>query len=186
MIDAENRAIGDALGQLFVKQYFSDTAKQRYNELIENIRSAFKDRIGKLTWMSDSTKQRAYVKLAKMTKKVGYPDKWKDFSSLQVDRGPFVLNMQRASAWWYHYNLGKLGKPVDRSEWGMTPQTYNAYYNPSNNEIVMTAAGFTIPGMRDSELDDAFVYGYAGANWIGHEMTHGFDDQGRHMMRTGI
>jgi putative endopeptidase len=179
VIDAEQGAIGEALGQLFVKEYFSDTAKKRYSELIENIRSAFRERIEKLTWMSDSTKQRAYVKLAKITKKVGYPDKWKDFSSLKIDRGPFVLNLQRARDWWYHYNLAKLGKPVDRSEWGMSPQTYNAYYNPSNNEIVMTAAGFTIPGMRDADLDDAFVYGYAGANWIGHEMTHGFDDQGR-------
>jgi len=179
VIDAEQQAIGEALGQLFVKEYFSDSAKQRYSALIENVRSAFKDRIAKLSWMSDSTKQQAYVKLAKITKKVGYPDKWKDFSSLTINDGPFVLNMQRARAWWYHYQLQKLGKPVDRSEWEMTPQTYNAYYNPSNNEIVMTAAGFTIPGMKDADLDDAFVYGYAGANWIGHEMTHGFDDQGR-------
>jgi putative endopeptidase len=179
VIDAEEQAMGEALGQLFVKEYFSDTAKRRYSELIENIRASFKERIEKLTWMSDSTKQRAYIKLARMTKKVGYPDKWKDLSSLEIDRGPFVLNMQRARAWWYHYNLGKLGKPVDRTEWEISPQTYNAYYNPSNNEIVMTAAGFTIPGKRDAELDDAFVYGYAGANWIGHEMTHGFDDQGR-------
>lgn len=179
VIDAEQSAIGEALGQLFVKEFFSDTAKQRYSELIENIRAAFKERIEKLTWMSDSTKQRAYIKLAKITKKVGYPDKWKDFSALKIDRGPFVLNMQHAGEWWYHYNISKLGKPVDRTEWEMSPQTYNAYYNPSNNEIVMTAAGFTIPGMRDAELDDAFVYGYAGANWIGHEMTHGFDDQGR-------
>jgi putative endopeptidase len=179
VIDAEQDAIGEALGQLFVKEYFSDTAKQRYSELIENIRQAFKERIEKLAWMSDSTKQKAYYKLARMTKKVGYPDKWKDFSSLLIDRGPFVLNMQTASEWWYHYNIAKLGKPVDRTEWEMTPQTYNAYYNPSNNEIVMSAAGFTIPGMRDADLDDAFVYGYAGANWIGHEMTHGFDDQGR-------
>jgi len=179
VIDAEEQAMGEALGQLFVKEYFSDTAKERYSQLIENIRTAFKERIEKLTWMSDGTKQKAYIKLAKMTKKVGYPDKWKDFSSLEIDRGPFVLNMQRARAWWYHYNVGKLGKPVDRTEWEMSPQTYNAYYNASNNEIVMTAAGFTIPGMRDAELDDAFVYGYAGANWIGHEMTHGFDDQGR-------
>ncbi|HVS95858.1 MAG TPA: M13 family metallopeptidase [Puia sp.] len=179
VIDAEQGAIGEALGQLFVKEYFSDTAKKRYSDLIENIRAAFRDRIERLTWMSDSTKQRAYIKLAKMTKKVGYPDKWKDFSSLQIDRGPFVLNLQRAREWWYRYNVAKLGKPVDRSEWEISPQTYNAYYNPSNNEIVMTAAGFTIPGMRDEALDDAFVYGYAGANWIGHEMTHGFDDQGR-------
>lgn len=185
VIDAEQGAIGEALGQLFVKEFFSDTAKKRYSELIENIRTAFRERIEKLTWMSDSTKQRAYIKLAKMTKKVGYPDKWKDFSSMVIDRGPWVLNMQRARQWWYHYNLDKLGKPVDRSEWDMTPQTYNAYYNPSNNEIVMTAAGFTIPGMRDDELDDAFVYGYAGANWIGHEMTHGFDDQGRQYDENG-
>jgi putative endopeptidase len=185
VIDAEQQAIGEALGQLFVKEYFSDTAKRRYSELIENIRSAFKDRIARLSWMSDSTKQRAYSKLAKMTKKVGYPDKWKDFSSLRIDRGPWVLNMEKAREWWYLYNLKKLGKPVDRTEWEMTPQTYNAYYNPSNNEIVMTAAGFTIPGMRDADLDDAFVYGYAGANWIGHEMTHGFDDQGRQYDENG-
>jgi putative endopeptidase len=179
VIDAEEQAMGEALGQLFVKEFFSDTAKQRYSDLIENIRQAFKERIEKLTWMSDSTKQKAYYKLARITKKVGYPDKWKDFSQLKIDSGAFVLNMQAASEWWYHYSVAKLGKPVDRTEWDMSPQTYNAYYNPSNNEIVMTAAGFTIPGMRDADLDDAFVYGYAGANWIGHEMTHGFDDQGR-------
>ncbi|HEV2481581.1 MAG TPA: M13 family metallopeptidase [Puia sp.] len=185
VIDAEEQAIGEALGQLFVKEYFSDTAKRRYSELIENIRSAFKDRIARLSWMSDSTKQRAYSKLAKMTKKVGYPDKWKDFSALQIDRGPWVTNVEKAREWWVHYDLNKLGKPVDRTEWQMTPQTWNAYYNPSNNEIVMTAAGFTIPGMKDADLDDAFVYGYAGANWIGHEMTHGFDDQGRQYDENG-
>ena len=179
VIDAEQGAMGEALGQLFVKEYFNDKAKQRYSDLIENIRQAFKERIEKLTWMSDSTKQKAYYKLARITKKVGYPDKWKDFSQLKIDSGAFVLNMQAANVWWYRYNIQKLGKPVDRTEWDITPQTYNAYYNPSNNEIVMTAAGFTIPGMKDEDLDDAFVYGYAGANWIGHEMTHGFDDQGR-------
>jgi putative endopeptidase len=185
VIDAENAAMGDALGQLFVKEYFPDQAKQRYSDLIENIRSAFKDRIAKLTWMSDTTKLRAYDKLARMTKKVGYPDKWKDLSTMVINRGPLVLNMQSARSWWFRYNLSKLGKPVDRTEWDITPQTYNAYYNPSNNEIVMTAAGFTIPGMKDADLDDAFVYGYAGANWIGHEMTHGFDDQGRQYDANG-
>jgi putative endopeptidase len=129
--------------------------------------------------MSDSTKQKAYDKLAKITKKVGYPGKWKDFSALKIDSGSFVLNMQRASEWWNNYMLNKLGKPVDRTEWGMTPQTYNAYYNPSNNEIVLPAGIFAVPGMRDEDLDDAFVYGYAGASTIGHEITHGFDDQGR-------
>ena len=179
VLDAEESAIGEALGQLFVKEYFSADAKKRYNDIVENIRTAYKERIAKLTWMSDSTKQKAYDKLAKITQKVGYPDKWKDFSSLKIDAGPWVLNMQRASEWWTKYSLDKLGKPVDRTEWDMTPQTYNAYYNPSNNEIVLPAGIFAVPGYKDSELDDALVYGYAAASTVGHEITHGFDDQGR-------
>ena len=179
VLDAEEGAIGEALGQLFVKEYFSETAKKRYNDMVENIRAAYKERIGKLSWMSDSTKQKAYEKLAKITKKVGYPDKWKDFSSLKIDDGPWVLNMERAGGWWYNYQINKLGKPVDRTEWGMTPQTYNAYYNPSNNEIVLPAGIFAVAGYRDEDLDDALVYGYAAASTIGHEITHGFDDQGR-------
>ncbi len=178
-LDAEERALGEALGQLFVKEYFNEKAKQRYTDLVENIRNAYKERIQQLSWMSDSTKQKAYIKLAGITKKVGYPDKWKDFSTLEINRGPYVLNMQRASQWWHNYMVNKLGKPVDRTEWGMSPQTYNAYYNPSNNEIVLPAGIFAVPGMRDEDLDDAFVYGYAGASTIGHEITHGFDDQGR-------
>ncbi len=179
VLDAEENAMGEALGQLFVKEYFNETAKKRYSDLVEAIRSAFKDRIAKLSWMSDSTKQKAYAKLASMTKKVGYPDKWKDFSALKIDKGPFVLNVQRANEWWNNYYINKLGKPVDRTEWEMTPQTYNAYYNPSNNEIVLPAGMFSVPGMKDEEIDDAFVYGYAAASTIGHEITHGFDDQGR-------
>jgi putative endopeptidase len=135
--------------------------------------------------MSDSTKQKAYAKLNRITKKVGYPDKWKDFSALKIDRGSFVLNMQRANQWWHNYMMNKLGKPVDRDEWQMTPQTWNAYYNPSNNEIVLPAGIFAVPGMRDADLDDAFVYGYAGASTIGHEITHGFDDQGRQYDERG-
>jgi putative endopeptidase len=185
VLDAEEEAMGEALGQLFVKEYFNEKAKQRYTDLVENIRDAYKERIEKLTWMSDSTKQKAYAKLNKITKKVGYPNKWKDFSALQIDRGPYVLNMQRASNWWHNYMMNKLGKPVDRDEWNMTPQTWNAYYNPSNNEIVLPAGIFAVPGMRDEELDDAFVYGYAGASTIGHEITHGFDDQGRQYDEKG-
>jgi len=98
---------------------------------------------------------------------------------MKIDRGPFVLNMQRAAEWWTNYTFSKLGKPVDRTEWNMSPQTYDAYYNPSNNEIVLPAGIFTVPGMKDEDLDDAFVYGYAAASTIGHELTHGFDDQGR-------
>lgn len=178
-LDAEERAMGEALGQLFVQEYFPPAAKQRYSDLVENMRTAYKERIQKLTWMNDNTKKLALDKLSRMTKKVGYPDHWKDFGTLIIDRGPWVLNMQRATAWWHHYNFNKLGKPVDRTEWDMSPQTYNAYYNPSNNEIVLPAGQFAVPGKKDAELDDAFVYGYAAASTIGHEMTHGFDDQGR-------
>jgi putative endopeptidase len=135
--------------------------------------------------MSDSTKEKALRKLNKINKKVGYPDKWKDFSALNIDRGPYVLNVQRGNVWWHNYMMNKLGKPVDRDEWNMTPQTYNAYYNPGNNEIVLPAGIFAVPGMRDEDLDDAFVYGYAGASTIGHEITHGFDDQGRQYDEKG-
>jgi putative endopeptidase len=185
VLDAEEGAIGEALGQLFVKEYFNEKAKDRYNTMVEAIRDAYKERITKLSWMTDSTKQKALAKLAKISKKVGYPDKWKDFSALKIDKGPFVLNMARAREWWFNYNISKLGKPVDRTEWVMTPQTYNAYYNPSNNEIVLPAGMFAVPGMKDEDLDDAFVYGYAAASTIGHEITHGFDDQGRQYDATG-
>ncbi|MBV9987547.1 MAG: M13 family metallopeptidase [Chitinophagaceae bacterium] len=179
VLDAQESVMGEALGQLFVQEYFDAKAKKRYSDLVENIRAAYKERIARLGWMSDSTKQRAFDKLSKITKKVGYPDKWRDFSSLNIDRGPFVLNMMRAREWWFKVNVDKLHKPVDRTEWEMSPQTYNAYYNPSNNEIVLPAGIFAVPGMKDEDLDDAFVYGYAGASTIGHEITHGFDDQGR-------
>ena len=179
VLDAEENAIGEALGQLFVKEYFNEKAKKRYTDLVEAIRDAYKERISQLNWMSEDTRKKALDKLTKITPKVGYPDKWKDFSALKIDRGPYLLNVQRGNQWWHNYYINKLGKPVDRSEWGMSPQTYNAYYNPSNNEIVLPAGIFAVPGMRDEELDDAFVYGYAAASTIGHEITHGFDDQGR-------
>ncbi len=179
VLDAEENAIGEALGQLFVKEYFSETAKKRYDDIVENIRVAYKDRIAALPWMTDSTKTKAYQKLSAISKKVGYPDKWKDFSTLKIDDGPWVLNVQRANEWWFNDMVNKLGKPVDRSIWEMTPQTYNAYYNPSNNEIVLPAGIFAVPGYKDEELDDALVYGYAAASTVGHEITHGFDDQGR-------
>ncbi|MCD6012609.1 MAG: family peptidase [Flavipsychrobacter sp.] len=178
-LDAEEAAIGEELGKLFVKEYFDTKAKNRYEQMVENVRDAYKARIEKLDWMTDSTKQKAISKLKAITKKVGYPDKWKDFSDMTIDRGPLVLNMMRSSVWWSNYEMNKLGKPVDRTEWSMTPQTYNAYYNESNNEIVLPAAMMTVPGYRDEELDDALVYGYVAASTVGHEITHGFDDQGR-------
>lgn len=185
VLDAEEGAIGEALGQLFAKEYFNEKAKKRYEDMVEGVRAAYKVRIEKLDWMSDSTKQKALAKLATIQKKVGYPDKWKDFSSLKIGRGSFAENMMHANAWWNQYSINKLGKPVDRSEWDMTPQTYNAYYNPSNNEIVLPAGIFTVPGYRDEELDDALVYGYAAASTIGHEITHGFDDEGRQFDAQG-
>jgi len=178
-IQLEENAMGELLGQLYVKEFFNETAKKRYTKMVEDIREALKDRIGKLTWMSDSTKAKAYIKLAAIKSKVGYPDKWKDFSTMEIGRESFAQNFINAKKWWHQYNYNKLGKPVDRDEWDMYPQTYNAYYNPSNNEIVLPAGIFTVPGYRDEELDDAIVYGYGGASTIGHEITHGFDDEGR-------
>jgi putative endopeptidase len=184
-IQMEEDAMGEMLGQLYVKEFFNETAKQRYTTMVEDIRQALKDRIAKLDWMSDSTKQKAYVKLASVKSKVGYPDKWKDFSTMDIGKESFAKNYMNSRLWWHNYNYSKLGKPVDRDEWDMYPQTYNAYYNPSNNEIVLPAGIFTVPGYRDEELDDAVVYGYGGASTIGHEITHGFDDEGRQFDEQG-
>lgn len=181
----EEGVMGELLGKLYVKEFFNETAKKRYEDMVEAIRDALKDRISKLTWMSDSTKAKAFTKLAAIKKKVGYPDKWKDFSSMEIGKESYVQNQINANLWWHSYSVNKLGKPVDRDEWDMTPQTYNAYYNPSNNEIVLPAGIFTVPGYRDEELDDATVYGYAGASTIGHEITHGFDDEGRQFDAKG-
>lgn len=177
--DYTEAAMGELLGQVYVKKFYSQKTKKRYEDLVDNIISAFRDRIQKLDWMSDATKEKALVKLASITKKVGYPDKWKDFSSLEIDRNAFLRNTIASRMFWVKRDIDKLNKPVDRLEWNMTPQTYNAYYNPPNNEIVLPAAIFIIPGIADSLLDDAIVYSYAGASTIGHELTHGFDDQGR-------
>ncbi|MDR6566011.1 M13 family metallopeptidase [Chitinophaga ginsengisegetis] len=185
VLDAEESAMGEALGQLFVKEFFNTTAKKRYENLVEEIRTELKIRIEHLDWMSDSTKQKALYKLSKITKKVGYPDKWKDFTAMDIKEQSYHQNIEAAHQWWQNYQINKLGKPVDRNEWDMTPQTYNAYYNPSNNEIVLPAGIFTVPGKRDEELDDAIVYGYAGASTIGHEITHGFDDEGRQFDAAG-
>lgn len=184
-IQMEEDAMGEMLGQLYVKEFFNETAKKRYTTMVEDIRQALKERIAKLDWMSDSTKQKAYIKLAAVKSKVGYPDKWKDFRSMDIGKESFAKNYMNAKLWWHNYNYSKLGKPVDRDEWDMYPQTYNAYYNPSNNEIVLPAGIFTVPGYRDEELDDAVVYGYGGASTIGHEITHGFDDEGRQFDEQG-
>ena len=178
-LDEENDAMGMVLGRIFVKQYFPEASKQRYEAMVEAVRGTFRDRIERLDWMGADTKAKALAKLAAVTPKVGYPDKWKDYSALVVGRESYAANVMAARRWQFQDNLSKFGKPVDRTEWDMTPQTYNAYYNPSNNEIVLPAAIFMVPGVPDDQVDDAVAYGYVAASTIGHEITHGFDDQGR-------
>lgn len=185
VLDAQESAIGMALGRLFVKEHFPAAAKQRYSDMVEAIRAAYLERINALDWMSEDTKVKAHTKLAGISKKVGYPDQWKDYSTLVIGRDAYATNLLHAAHWNFQKRMEKFGKPVDRSEWDMTPQTYNAYYNPSNNEIVLPAAIFLINGVKDADIDDAVVYGYAGASTIGHEITHGFDDQGRQFDTAG-
>jgi putative endopeptidase len=185
VLDEENDAVGMILGRIFVKEYFPETAKQRYSTMVEAIRTAYGERIDHLDWMGAATKARAHEKLARITKKVGYPDKWKDYSALIVGRNSYAENVRNAQIWQFNDALSKFGKPVDRTEWEMNPQTYDAYYNPSNNEIVLPAAIFLIPGFKDAEVDDAVLYGYVGASTIGHEMTHGFDNTGRQFDAAG-
>lgn len=169
-------ALGELVGQLYVKKAFSPEAKQKMLALVSNLRAALKDRIAQLTWMSAPTKQKAQEKLAAFNVKIGYPDTWRDYSRLEVKKGAFLANNLAAARFEFQRNLGKLGKPIDRAEWGMTPQTVNAYYDPSMNEIVFPA-GILQPPFFDPKADDAVNYGGIGMV-IGHEMTHGFDDQG--------
>jgi len=185
VLDNEGNAMGMVLGKIFVQEYFPEAAKQRYVALVEAIRKAYGERIDRLDWMSAETKAKAHQRLAAVTPKVGYPDKWKDYSALEIGQDSYARNMMNAARWRFNDAVSKFGKPVDRTEWGMTPQTYNAYYNPSNNEIVLPAAIFTVPGVPDAQVDDAVVYGYAAAGTIGHEITHGFDDEGRQYDAAG-
>jgi putative endopeptidase len=186
VLEAENRGspqvtspMGMLVGRRYVSAHFSEATKKRYTELVESIRAAYRERIDKLDWMKDATKAKAQEKLAKVTSKVGYPDHWLDYSALIVGRDSYCGNMMNVARWSFDHMLAWYGKSVDRSEWTMTPQTYNAYYNPSNNEIVLPAAIFIVPGVADADIDDAAIYGYVGASTIGHEITHGFDDEGR-------
>jgi len=179
VLDTENGIMGELLGQLFVKEYFPAKAKIRYVAEVEAIRQAYREHIMKLDWMSPETKQKALLKLNAIHPKVGYPDQWKDFSTLNISRDSYAGNVMQARHWSYLVNINKLGKPVNHMEWNMTPQTYNANYSPSNNEITLPAAQLLIPGIKDEDVDDAMAYGYVAASVIGHEITHGFDDEGR-------
>jgi len=183
VVEQTDGSLGELIGQVYVSEYCPKGTKEKLMEIGENIRTVYADRIKNLDWMSDSTKQKALNKLNKVMMKVGYPDKWKDMSSLTIDRGPYVLNVMRANTWGFQYMTNKFGKPVDRTEWGMYPQTYNAYYNPSNNEIVVPACNIIVPGFELA--DDAVLYGIIGGSTFGHELTHGFDDQGSQYDENG-
>jgi len=176
-VDAVDDALGEAVGRLYVAEYFPPESKAQMQQLVADLEAALSERISALDWMTPQTKKRAHEKLAALTPKIGYPDKWKDYSALTVRRDDLFGNVQRAAEWEWNYQVARLDKPVDRGEWQMTPQEINAYYNPSNNEIVFPAA-ILQPPMFDPNADAAVNFGAIGAV-IGHEMGHGFDDQGR-------
>lgn len=169
--------LGELLGQLFVEKYFTPAAKQYMVGLVNNLKITLGDRIKRLEWMSPETKERALKKLNAFTVKIGYPDNWEKYQGIVINRDDYIGNLRSVAVWRYNFNVSQLGKPVDKTRWGMTPPTVNAYYNPTNNEIVFPAGILQFP-FFDFKADDAVNYGGIGAV-IGHEMTHGFDDQGR-------
>ena len=182
-VSVTGSVLGEAVGQMYVEKYFPAAAKERMVTLVKNLQTALGERIQALEWMSDSTKARALEKLAAFHVKIGYPDKWKDYVKLDIKDDSYYANIERATVWASDENMAKAGKPVDKEEWHMTPQTVNAYYNPTTNEICFPA-GILQPPFFDMQADDAFNYGAIGVV-IGHEMTHGFDDQGRQYDKDG-
>ena len=183
VLGAVEGGAGEAFGQMYVQVAFPAESKQRMEQLVQNLRTALKARIEKLDWMSPETKAKAIAKWDSFTPKIGYPSKWRDWSGLKTTRDSYIANVLAANAFNYQWMLGKIGKPVDRTEWTMSPQTVNAYYNPLQNEIVFPAA-ILQPPFFDPKADDALNYGGIGAV-IGHEMTHGYDDQGSRFGPTG-
>ena len=182
-VNSVNGMLGELVGEMYVEKYFPAAAKERMVKLVKNLQTALGERIDAQEWMSDSTKIRAHEKLAVFHVKVGYPDKWKDYSKLEIKNDSYWANVCRASEWGFNDMYSRIGKPVDKDEWLMTPQTVNAYYNPSTNEICFPAA-ILQPPFFNMEADDAANYGAIGVV-IGHEMTHGFDDQGRQFDKDG-
>ena len=179
-----NALLSEAVGKMYVERYFPESSKQRMKALVENLRTALGEHIDSLDWMSDTTKVKAREKLATFTVKIGYPDKWKDYSTLEIDPAlSYYENLRNAGAWYVADNISKLGKPTDKEEWGMPPQMVNAYYNPTTNEICFPA-GILQPPFFNPDADDAVNYGGIGVV-IGHEMSHGFDDQGRLFDKDG-
>ena len=183
VIDNIDDCLGEAVGQMYVKNYFPAEAKERMTQLVRNLQWALGERIKNSTWMTDQTKKNALEKLAAFTVKIGYPDKWRDYSGLTIGTESYYANVMNSRRFDMAYNLSKIGKPVDPTEWQMTPQTVNAYYDPTTNEICFPA-GILQPPFFDMNADDAANYGAIGVV-IGHEMTHGFDDQGRNYDKDG-
>ncbi|PST84860.1 peptidase M13 [Pedobacter yulinensis] len=183
IVNSTDDNLGELLGQLYTEKHFKPEAKKRMLELVNNLQKVYKARIEKLDWMSADTKKKAIDKLESFLKKIGYPDKWKKYDDVTVGRATYYANLQSARKHAYREMAEKMGKPIDRTEWGMTPPTVNAYYNPSYNEIVFPAGILQFP-FFDFNADDAINYGAIGAV-IGHEMTHGFDDQGRQYDKDG-
>ncbi len=182
--NAVDGGLGDLLGQLFTQKYFTADAKARMNELVNNLQDVYRDRIKRLDWMSDSTKTEAVKKLDAFIKKIGYPDKWKDYAGVEIVKDNYFANKREIAIYEGKRALAKIGKPVDKTDWEMTAPTVNAYYNPTFNEIVFPAGILQFP-FFDNAADDAINYGAIGAV-IGHEMTHGFDDQGRQYNYMGM
>jgi len=183
MVSFTDGYLGHALGQLYVAKYFPPEAKKKADELVSNLMAVYKERINQLDWMGDETKKKALEKLNTIVRKIGYPDKWKDYAGVVITRDNFFANLMNVNKYNYDYMINKIGKPVDRTEWGMTPPTVNAYYNPLMNEIVFPA-GILQPPFFNKDADDAVNYGGIGAV-IGHEITHGFDDEGRNYDAKG-
>ena len=177
-VEQTNASLGELIGQVYVSEYLPKGTKEKLVEIGTAIKDVYAERIKGLDWMSAGTKEKAEHKLKTMVMKIGAPDKWKDLSALSVDRNSYVRNVMAANKWSFNYMINKFGKPVDRTEWDMEPQTYNAYYNPSNNEIVVPGCNIIVPGYERKLADDALLYSIIGGSTFGHEMTHGFDDQG--------
>lgn len=178
VVEQTDSSLGELIGQVYVAEYLPKGSKEKLLEIGNTIRDVYADHIKKLDWMSEATKVKALNKLSKIVMKVGYPDKWKDLSSVEINRKSYCGNVISVNKWSYKQMVAKFGKPVDRSEWGMYPQTYNAYYSPSNNEICVPACNILVPGFEGRMPDDAVLYGIIGGSTFGHEITHGFDDQG--------
>lgn len=185
VVEKTNRSLGEVIGQEYVANYLPKGTKEKLVEIGNNIKDVTRERIQKIDWMTEATRQMALKKIETMIMKVGYPDTWKDYSELDVSRESYAKNVMNAHTWSFNYMIRKYGKPVDRLEWNMFPQTYNAYYDPTGNEIVVPGCNIIVPGYGKNLPDDAVLYGIVGGSTFGHEIIHGFDDQGSQYDETG-